>query len=106
MLCFDLAPKSHTCRPEGPCSRLASIGNKELLYSQWLGREREVGLLGCMSKGPKEGKKKSCHNSGRGIRYKSCREKSVNNVFRKGKWPCGGAKSKRATKIKYRFRMC
>jgi hypothetical protein len=39
MLCLILAPKSCASRLEGPCSQLASIESKELLYSHWLGRE-------------------------------------------------------------------
>ena len=43
MLCHNLTPKSCASRPEGPCPQLALIGNKELLYSQWLIRYKEAG---------------------------------------------------------------
>ena len=36
---------------EGPCPQLALMGNKELLYSQWLGREMEAGLSDLAGKG-------------------------------------------------------
>jgi len=39
MLCLISVPKSRASRPEGPCPQLALIDNKELPYSQWLGRE-------------------------------------------------------------------
>jgi hypothetical protein len=39
MLCYILAPKSHSSIPEGLCPQLALIDNKELPYSQWLSRE-------------------------------------------------------------------
>ena len=32
-------PKEALPDPEGPCPQLALIDNKELPYSQWLGRE-------------------------------------------------------------------
>lgn len=43
--CLNLAPKSHTSRPEGPCPQLALTDNNELLYGQWLGRKMKAGLL-------------------------------------------------------------
>lgn len=47
--------KSRTSRPEGPCSQMASIDDdKELAYSQCLGRMLEAGLLGCQGEGPGE----------------------------------------------------
>lgn len=45
MLCLILASTSCASRHEGPCPQLALIGNKELPYSQWLGRETEVESL-------------------------------------------------------------
>ena len=39
---------------EGPCPQLALIGNKELPYSQWLGRGDGVGLLDFLGLGTGE----------------------------------------------------
>ena len=51
MLCLILTPKSYSSRPEGPCPQLPLTNNKELSYSQWLGKEMGVGLLDGASKG-------------------------------------------------------
>ena len=51
MLCYILAPKSHSSIPEGLCPQLALIDNKELPYSQWLDKKTEARLLDCMGKG-------------------------------------------------------
>jgi hypothetical protein len=66
MLCLNSAPKSRTSRPEDFCPQLALIGNKELPYNQWLGREMEAGLLDSMGKGLRgEGKKRRTSMSGK-----------------------------------------
>ena len=60
MLCLNSAPQNLASRPEGSCPELASIGNKELWYNQWLGRKTEAGLLDFMQKG---GRKEGVVNS-------------------------------------------
>ena len=64
MFCLILAPKSHSSRPEGLCPQGVSTDNKELPYSQWLGREMEdgAGLLDCVGKGLKVRGETENHN--------------------------------------------
>jgi hypothetical protein len=44
-----------------PDPQLASIGNKELPNSQWLGRETETGHLDCSGKGLRR-REENCHD--------------------------------------------
>jgi hypothetical protein len=48
----------------GPCPQVALIGNKELLSSQCLGRETEVGLLDYVGKRLRGGREENHHDSG------------------------------------------
>jgi hypothetical protein len=57
--------KTRTFRPEGPCQQLASIDNKELPYSQWLGRKTEAGLLDCTGEEP--GRERRPEGEGSGV---------------------------------------
>jgi hypothetical protein len=92
MLWLNLAPKAMLPRPEGLCPQQASIGNKDLLYSQWLGREMEVGLLDCVSKGWRgRGQRGNHHNTeGEGSGLRAAGEKASNKVGGKGMQPYEG----------------
>jgi hypothetical protein len=90
LLCLNSVPKSCTSRPEGSCPQVASIGNKELPLSQWLGREMEAGLLDCSGKGQRErGEEEENHYDLEGKRsdLRAAGEKASNNVGEKGMWP-------------------
>ena len=69
---------------------MASIGNKELPLSQWLGREMEAGLLDCSGKGQRErGEEEENHYDLEGKRsdLRAAGEKASSNVGTKRKWP-------------------
>lgn len=79
-------------RPEGPCPQLASVGNKELSYSQWLGREMVAGPFDCMGKEPRERGEGENHNDpeaegGMGF---STTEEILQQCRWKGSPICGG----------------
>jgi hypothetical protein len=70
------------------------IGNKELLYSQWLGRETEAGLLDFVGQGRERRDRESPRWGSRKMKLKvplACK-----NL---GKWPLGSG----VAEGKYRF---
>jgi hypothetical protein len=83
------------------------IDNKELLYSQWLGRKTKVGLLACPDKGQRKRGGKGRGGEGRGGEGRgismtqgegsdlgAAGKKSSSNVGGKRMWSNGGTPQK------------
>ena len=63
MFCLNSTPKEIP-DAEGPCPQLALIGNEELPYCQWLGRETEGGTFGLHWQGTVGKREENCHDGG------------------------------------------
>lgn len=90
MLCLIWLPKS-TSRPEGPCAaQLTSIGNKELIALKSMAGQgdgrRTFRLHGQGTKGERD-KNRRIALTWRGIKFKSCRRKIIQQCRWKGKGP-------------------